>query len=959
MQLEKIIVRGARTHNLKNITVELPRGKISVITGLSGSGKSSLAYDTIYAEGQRRYVESLSAYARQFLSLMEKPDVDSIEGLSPAISIHQKVTRFSPRSTVGTVTEIYDYLRLLYARVGEPRCPEHQVALDAKPIAEIVDLILSLPEGTRIALASPVVRDRKGEHDNLISQLKKQGFVRLHVNGQLYEIEKTPKLNRNLKHTINVIVDRIVISRRVRQRLTESVETAVQLSNGLVLCFEVNADGKLKSSGTLYSNKFGCPHCGYVLDELEPRIFSFNNPQGACPRCNGLGYISTFDKDKIIVDPSLSIASGALATWNSQHGYYYSMLKSVSKHYKFDLDTPFQQLPKSYQDIVLYGSGDEKILMKYESANGRIYRNYRVYEGVIPNFRRRLKESASDAVKEELSKFLTKTKCTECKGSRLKIGARNVFVSNLPIYDVTRLNINEVIELFDKLWFDARRAPIAERIVRDIRSRLKFLADVGLTYVSLERTTNTLSGGELQRIRLASQVGSGLVGVTYVLDEPSIGLHDRDNAKLLNTLNQLRNIGNTLIIVEHDENTIRNSDFVVDIGPRAGADGGQVVFAGHPDKIESCSESLTGAYLSGRLEIPKPVGRVPFNSSRVIRLEGARGNNLKNINVDIPVGLFTCVTGVSGSGKSTLINDTVFRAISRILHRSKLSPAPYDHILNLEHIDKVIRINQQPIGRTPRSNPATYTKLFGDIRNLFSKTVEARARGYKPGRFSFNVVGGRCEACNGDGLVRVEMHFLPDMFVRCNTCGSSRYNRETLEILYKGLNISQVLDLSVGEALQFFNAIPSIHRKLKTLHDVGLDYIRLGQSAVTLSGGEAQRVKLSLELSKRDTGNTLYLLDEPTTGLHFHDIKQLLSVIQKLRDRGNTVIIIEHNLEVIKCADWIIDLGPEGGDDGGYVVTAGTPEQVSQVDESHTGRSLSRYFLSKYSQIRKVSGEIY
>ena len=959
MQLEKIIVRGARTHNLKNITVELPRNKINVITGLSGSGKSSLAYDTIYAEGQRRYVESLSAYARQFLSLMEKPDVDAIEGLSPAISIHQKVTRFSPRSTVGTVTEIYDYLRLLFARVGEPRCPEHQVALDAKPIAEIVDLILSLPEGTRIALASPVVRDRKGEHDNLIAQLRKQGFVRLHVNGQLYEIEKTPKLNRNLRHTISVIVDRIVISRRVRQRLTESVETAVQLSNGLVLCFEVNADGKLNSSGTLYSNKFGCPDCGYVLDELEPRIFSFNNPQGACPRCNGLGYISMFDKGKIIVDPSLSIASGALATWNSQHGYYYSMLESVSKHYKFDLDTPFQQLPKSYQDIVLYGSGDEKILMKYESANGRIYRNYRVYEGVIPNFRRRLKESASDAVKEELSKFLAKTKCTECKGSRLKIGARNVFVSNLPIYDVTKLNINEVIELFDKLWFDARRAPIAERIVRDIKSRLKFLADVGLTYVSLERTTNTLSGGELQRIRLASQVGSGLVGVTYVLDEPSIGLHDRDNAKLLNTLNQLRNIGNTLIIVEHDENTIRNSDFVVDIGPRAGADGGQVVFAGHPDKIESCSESLTGAYLSGRLEIPKPAGRVPFNSSRVIRLEGARGNNLKNINVDIPVGLFTCVTGVSGSGKSTLINDTVFRAISRILHRSKLSPAPYDQILHLEHIDKVIRINQQPIGRTPRSNPATYTKLFGDIRKLFSKTVEARARGYKLGRFSFNVVGGRCEACNGDGLVRVEMHFLPDMFVRCNTCGGSRYNRETLEILYKGLNISQVLDLSVGEALQFFNAIPSIHRKLKTLHDVGLDYIRLGQSAVTLSGGEAQRVKLSLELSKRDTGNTLYLLDEPTTGLHFHDIKQLLSVIQKLRDRGNTVIIIEHNLEVIKCADWIIDLGPEGGDDGGYVVTAGTPEQVSQVDESHTGRSLSRYFLSKISQIRRVSGENY
>lgn len=959
MQLEKIIVRGARTHNLKNITVELPRNKINVITGLSGSGKSSLAYDTIYAEGQRRYVESLSAYARQFLSLMEKPDVDSIEGLSPAISIHQKGTRFSPRSTVGTVTEIYDYLRLLYARVGEPRCPEHKVALNAKPIAEIVDLILSLPEGTRIALAAPVVRDRKGEHENLIAQLKKQGFVRLHIDGQLYEIEQTPELNQHLKHTINVIVDRLVVSLRVRQRLAESVETAVQLSNGLVLCFEVDAEGKLNSSSTLYSNKFGCPFCGYILDELEPRIFSFNNPQGACPRCNGLGYISMFDKDKIVVDSSLCIASGALATWNSQHGYYYSMLKSISKHYKFDLDTPFKKLPKSYQDIILYGSGNEKISMTYESTNGRIYRNYRVFEGVIPNFRRRLKESTSNAVKEELSKFLAKTKCTECEGSRLKIGARNVFVSNLPIYQITKLNINEIIELFDQLWFDTRHAPIAERIVRDIKSRLKFLADVGLTYVNLERTTNTLSGGELQRIRLASQVGSGLVGVTYVLDEPSIGLHDRDNEKLLNTLNHLRDIGNTLIIVEHDEKTIRNSDFVVDMGPRAGADGGQIVFADRPEKVENCIESLTGAYLSGHLQIPTPVSRVPFNPSRTIRLEGARGNNLKNINIDIPVGLFTCVTGVSGSGKSTLINDTVYRTFSMKLHRSKRSPAPHDQILSLEHIDKVIRINQQPIGRTPRSNPATYTKVFGDIRNLFSRTLEARTRGYKPGRFSFNVTGGRCEACNGDGLIRVEMHFLPDMFVRCNTCGGSRYNRETLEILYKGLNISQVLDLSVGEGLQFFNAVPPIYRKLKTLHDVGLDYIRLGQSAVTLSGGEAQRVKLSLELSKRDTGNTLYLLDEPTTGLHFHDIKQLLSVIQKLRDRGNTVIIIEHNLEVIKCADWIIDLGPEGGDDGGYVIATGTPEQICQVSESHTGRSLSQFFSSKIPQIRRVSGENY
>ena len=942
MQSENIIVRGARTHNLKNITVELPRNKLNVITGLSGSGKSSLAYDTIYAEGQRRYVESLSAYARHFLSIMDKPDVDSIEGLSPAISIHQQATRFNPRSTVGTVTEIYDYLRLLYARTGEPRCPEHKTVLAAKSIGEIVDQIMSLPEQSRFALVSPVVRDRKGEHEQTVAQLSKLGYVRLRIDGQVYEIEQTPKLDKNVKHTIEVVVDRLVINGDIRQRLADSVEVATQLSDGLVLCCKVLSDDLIEPTGTLYSSIYGCPYCGYVLDELEPRIFSFNNPQGACQTCNGLGNVSSFDVNKIIVDSSLSISSGALAEWNTRHAYYFSMLDSVAKHFNFDLDQPFNQLPSHIKNIVLFGSGEEKISMRYLSTNGRTYRSHRPFEGVMPNFERRLRESMSEAVKESLSRYLVTRPCSSCNGARLGVGPRNVFVNSLPIYEITKLTVSQAIELFRSMTYDRQKTPIAERIVRDIAHRLQFLADVGLTYVALERAANTLSGGELQRIRLASQVGSGLIGVTYVLDEPSVGLHDRDNQKLLDTLNRLRDLGNTLIIVEHDEKTIRNADFIVDLGPRAGADGGHVIAVGTPDQIENCRDSLTGNYLSGENEIPIPLVRVPFNPDRTLRIEGARGNNLKNISVNIPVGLFTCVTGVSGSGKSTLINETVYPAIYSKINRSNLTAAEHDTIIGLDQIDKTIRIDQQPIGRTPRSNPATYTGLFGDIRNLFSRTVEARARGYKPGRFSFNVPGGRCEACKGDGLVRVEMHFLPDMFVRCNTCQGSRYNRETLEIRYKGLNIAEILELSIGEALELFGAVTPIARKLLTLRNVGLDYLRLGQSAVTLSGGEAQRVKLSLELSKRDTGNTLYLLDEPTTGLHFEDIKQLLSVILELRDRGNSVIIIEHNLEVIKTADWVIDLGPEGGDEGGRIVASGTPEQIAKVKESHTGHCLSK-----------------
>ncbi len=939
---DKITVRGARTHNLKNIFVELPRNRLNVITGLSGSGKSSLAYDTIYAEGQRRYVESLSSYARQFLSLMDKPDVDSIDGLSPAISIHQQATRFSPRSTVGTVTEIYDYLRLLFARVGEPRCPKHQAVLSAKPVSEIVDLILAMPEGTRIAIVAPVIRDRKGEHEQTIAELRKSGYVRVRIDNEVYEIENVPKLDKNIAHSIDVIVDRIIVQKQARQRLADSIENATQLSEGLVICCEVGKKGVISLDGDVYSTQFGCPYCGYVLDELEPRIFSFNNPRGACTSCNGLGYTSRFDEERVVVNPEVSIASGALAEWNSRHHYYYSMLESLAKHYRFDINQPFNKLPERVRHIVLYGSGQERISMRYLSQSGKTYRSTRPFEGVIPNLERRLQDSSSDAVRDELTKYLETRTCAECDGSRLSVGPRHVFVNDHPIHAITRLNVSDALHWFESMVYDDHRKTVAERIIRDIRKRLQFLASVGLTYMTLDRTTNTLSGGELQRIRLASQVGSGLVGVTYVLDEPSIGLHNRDNQRLLDTLHRLRDMGNTLVVVEHDENTILNADYVVDLGPRAGAHGGQVIAAGTPVEIELNPESLTGAYLSGKKKIPIPFFRTPVDASRVLRIEGARGNNLKRLNVDIPLGLFCCVTGVSGSGKSTLINETIYPAIASRLNRSKLTAAAHDRITGLELIDKIIRIDQQPIGRTPRSNPATYTGLFGNIRTLFAKTVEARSRGYKVGRFSFNVSGGRCESCKGDGLVKVEMHFLPDMFVRCKVCGGSRFNRETLEVTYKGLNIAEVLALSVGDALEIFEAITPVARRLKTLKDVGLDYIKLGQSATTLSGGEAQRVKLSLELSKNDTGRTLYLLDEPTTGLHFDDIKQLLSVLLELRDRGNTVIVIEHNMDVIKSADWVIDLGPEGGEDGGYITAVGTPEKLATELESHTGRYLAQ-----------------
>lgn len=939
--MNAISVRGARTHNLNRVDLDLPRNKLNVITGLSGSGKSSLAYDTIYAEGQRRYVESLSSYARQFLSIMEKPEVDSIEGLSPAISINQQANRFSPRSTVGTATEIYDYLRVLFARVGIPQCPEHKVPLDSKTITEVVESILSLPEGTRIFLLAPVVRDRKGEHEQMIRDLAKQGYVRLRVDESLYEIENVPPLDKYFTHTIEVIVDRLVVRDSNRQRLVESVEAAAALSDGIVSAHRVSEDGKMESDGTLYSTKFGCPYCGYVLDELEPRIFSFNNPKGACKFCNGLGYLAKIDPDKLVEEPALSLSCGAIPGWDRKSAYYFNLLQGLAQQYKFDLDAPFESLSDSVKQIIFYGTGDSKFQFRHERPDGSEYSRTQSFEGIVRNYERRHRDTDSDYMKEKLSRYFSNSPCNECSGSRLGIGPRNVFITGKAIHEVTALNIVQLRELFDNLSIDTQRAPVAERIVRDIKDRLRFLADVGLTYVSLDRGTNSLSGGEMQRIRLASQIGSGLVGVTYVLDEPSVGLHERDNQKLLDTLTHLRNLGNTLIVVEHDEKTIRSADFVVDLGPGAGAHGGNVIIAGTPEEVEKCTHSLTGQYLSGQREIPIPLIRQPVNSKKVFKIVNASGNNLNHIDVEIPLGLFICVTGVSGSGKSTLVNETIYPALATRLYRSKHDAAPYASMSGLEHIDKVISISQQPIGRTPRSNPATYTGLFGHIRSLFAQTPESRARGYKSGRFSFNVPGGRCESCKGDGYVRVEMHFLPDMFVRCEACQGTRYNTATLDIQYKGLNIAEVLDLTVDEALEIFFAVPSIAQKLKTLNHVGLGYIHLGQNAVTLSGGEAQRVKLSLELSKRDTGNTLYILDEPTTGLHFEDIKQLLSVVFALRDKGNTIVIIEHNLEVLKSADWIIDLGPEGGNDGGELIAAGTPEQVAKNPDSHTGKCLA------------------
>ena len=935
--MKQIDIRGARTHNLKNINLILPRDKFIVITGLSGSGKSSLAFDTLYAEGQRRYVESLSAYARQFLSLMEKPDVDHIEGLSPAISIEQKSTSHNPRSTVGTVTEIHDYLRLLFARVGEPRCPDHDIPLTAQTISQMVDRVLEEPKGKRLMLLAPVVKDRKGEHVKLLENLTANGYIRARIDGEICDLSDPPKLELQKKHTIEVVVDRFKVREDIKTRLAESFETALDLSGSTAVIADMDDPN---AEELMFSSSFACPHCGYSLHELEPRLFSFNNPAGACPTCDGLGVEQFFDPKKVVQNPDVSLASGAIKGWDRRSFYYFGLLKSVSDHYGFDIEAPFSQLSKKFQNIILNGSKEE-IEFVYVNDRGDKIKRKHAFEGVLNNMARRYKETESNAVREELAKYINNRPCLDCSGSRLRREARYVFLdkTNLPM--VAEKSIGEALEFFEALELSGQRAKIAEKILKEIRERLSFLVNVGLNYLSLSRSAETLSGGEAQRIRLASQIGAGLVGVMYVLDEPSIGLHQRDNERLLNTLIHLRNLGNTVIVVEHDEDAIRAADHIVDIGPGAGVHGGNVIAQGTAEEIMQVEESLTGQFLSGKQKIEIPAKRVPYDESKVLTLKGARGNNLKGVQLDVPVGLFTCITGVSGSGKSTLINDTLFPLAQNALNRAERTDvAPYDSIEGLAHFDKVIDIDQSPIGRTPRSNPATYTGLFTPIRELFAGTQEARARGYNVGRFSFNVRGGRCEACQGDGVIKVEMHFLPDVYVPCDHCKGKRYNRETLEIRYKGKTIHQVLDMTVEEAREFFDAIPAIARKLQTLMDVGLSYIRLGQSSTTLSGGEAQRVKLATELSKRDTGKTLYILDEPTTGLHFADIKQLLSVLHKLRDQGNTIVVIEHNLDVIKTADWIVDLGPEGGAGGGQIIVTGTPEQVAKDKKSHTARFL-------------------
>ncbi len=935
--MKQIDIRGARTHNLKNINLILPRDKFIVITGLSGSGKSSLAFDTLYAEGQRRYVESLSAYARQFLSLMEKPDVDHIEGLSPAISIEQKSTSHNPRSTVGTVTEIHDYLRLLFARVGEPRCPDHDIPLTAQTISQMVDRVLEEPEGKRLMLLAPVVKDRKGEHVKLLENLTANGYIRARIDGEICDLSDPPKLELQKKHTIEVVVDRFKVREDIKTRLAESFETALDLSGSTAVIADMDNPN---AEELVFSSSFACPHCGYSLHELEPRLFSFNNPAGACPTCDGLGVEQFFDPNKVVLNPDVSLSSGAIKGWDRRSFYYFGLLKSVADYYGFDIETPFSQLSKKFQNIIVNGSKEE-IEFVYVNDRGDKIKRKHAFEGVLNNMARRYKETESNAVREELAKYINNRPCLDCSGSRLRREARYVFLekTNLPM--VAEKSIGEALKFFETLELSGQRAKIAEKILKEIRERLSFLVNVGLNYLSLSRSAETLSGGEAQRIRLASQIGAGLVGVMYVLDEPSIGLHQRDNERLLNTLIHLRNLGNTVIVVEHDEDAIRAADHIVDIGPGAGVHGGNVIAQGTAEEIMQVEESLTGQFLSGKQKIEIPAKRVPYDESKVLTLKGARGNNLKGVQLDVPVGLFTCITGVSGSGKSTLINDTLFPLAQNALNRAERTDvAPYDSIEGLAHFDKVIDIDQSPIGRTPRSNPATYTGLFTPIRELFAGTQEARARGYNVGRFSFNVRGGRCEACQGDGVIKVEMHFLPDVYVPCDHCKGKRYNRETLEIRYKGKSIHQVLDMTVEEAREFFDAIPAIARKLQTLMDVGLSYIRLGQSSTTLSGGEAQRVKLATELSKRDTGKTLYILDEPTTGLHFADIKQLLSVLHKLRDQGNTIVVIEHNLDVIKTADWIVDLGPEGGSGGGQIIATGTPEQISKDKKSHTARFL-------------------
>ena len=934
-----IKIRGARTHNLKNVNLDLPRNRLIVITGLSGSGKSSLAFDTLYAEGQRRYVESLSAYARQFLQRMEKPDVDLIEGLSPAISIEQKATSHNPRSTVGTVTEIHDYLRLLFARAGTPFCPEHQQPLAAQTVSQMVDHVLALPDETKLMILAPVVANRKGEQMDLFAELRAQGFARLRVNGKVYEIDALPKLAKTHKHTIDVVVDRLKIRDDMRQRLAESFETALRHADGRAIAYEMDSEKE-----HLFSAKFACPICSYSLQELEPRLFSFNNPMGACPSCDGLGVIQFFDQKRIVAQPTLSLAAGAIRGWDKRNTFYFQMLGSLAAHYGFDIETPFNELPEKIQNIVLYGSGREELPFNYLNERGKLTVSEHAFEGIIVNLERRYKETDSYAVREELSKLISNKTCPACAGTRLREEARNVRMgseaSALTLHEISHLPLGDARDYFFALQLFGQKAQVAEKVLKEITSRLQFLINVGLDYLSLDRSAETLSGGEAQRIRLASQIGSGLTGVMYVLDEPSIGLHQRDNERLLQTLRQLRDIGNTVIVVEHDEEAIRSADYVVDIGPGAGVHGGEIVAEGTPESVAANPHSMTGDYLSGRRRIEIPGKARKPDPERMLQVIGARGNNLKNVTLNLPVGLLTCITGVSGSGKSTLINDTLYTAAAHHLYGSTNEPAAHDEIIGLDHFDKVISVDQSPIGRTPRSNPATYTGLLTPIRELFAGVPEARARGYGPGRFSFNVKGGRCEACQGDGVIKVEMHFLPDIYVPCDVCHSKRYNRETLEVHYKGKTIHEILQMTVEIAREFFDAVPVVARKLQTLVDVGLSYITLGQAATTLSGGEAQRVKLALELSKRDTGRTLYILDEPTTGLHFQDIEMLLTVLHRLADHGNTVVVIEHNLDVIKTADWLIDLGPEGGDGGGRILAAGTPKQIARVAASHTGRFL-------------------
>ncbi len=935
--MKGISIRGARTHNLKNIDLDLPRDALIVITGLSGSGKSSLAFDTLYAEGQRRYVESLSAYARQFLSMMEKPDVDHIEGLSPAISIEQKSTSHNPRSTVGTITEIYDYLRLLFARAGEPRCPEHDLPLAAQTVSQMVDTVLEMEQGQRMMLLAPVIQDRKGEHRDVLEDLRAQGFVRARVNGKVIELDNPPELELRKKHTIEAVVDRFKVRPDLQQRLAESFETALNLADGVAKVVTMDDEAE----ETLFSARFSCPTCGYSIAELEPRMFSFNNPAGACDTCDGLGVKQFVDPARVVAHPEMSLTAGAIRGWDRRNAYYFQLIKSLAAHYQFDLDTPFQDLPEEARKVVLYGSGRTKIDFSYVADNGRSVIKSHSFEGIIPNMQRRYHETESNSVREDLAKYHSVRSCPDCGGARLSKAARYVFVDEATLPQVTEMPVGEVKQFFENLTLPGNRGEIAEKIITEISERVTFLVNVGLDYLTLARSADTLSGGEAQRIRLASQIGAGLVGVMYILDEPSIGLHQRDNDRLLATLTRLRDLGNSVIVVEHDEDAIRAADYVLDIGPGAGVHGGQVVAQGTPQQIMKSKDSLTGKYLSGKRKIAVPAQREPVHAGKVIGVRGACGNNLKDVDVDIPVGLMTCITGVSGSGKSTLINDTLLKMTSKTLNGASEEPAPHREVLGLEQMDKVVAINQSPIGRTPRSNPATYTGLFTPIRELFAGTQEARARGYGPGRFSFNVKGGRCEACQGDGLIKVEMHFLPDIYVPCDVCKGQRYNRETLDIRYKGKTITEVLDMTIEDASEFFTNIPNVKKKLDTLVDVGLTYITLGQNATTLSGGEAQRIKLAKELSKRDTGKTLYILDEPTTGLHFFDIEQLLKVLHRLRDRGNTIVVIEHNLDVIKTADWIIDMGPEGGSGGGMVVATGTPEEVARNDASHTGRYLA------------------